>query len=415
MSVTEPGKGPSAEDAVQRAVEHAFGEDFVFRSPRLENGKEVTDVLVPWDDVAIVIEVKARESERGDSDDGASLAWATKNLGKAARQIKGAVRSLRSNRAVSMTNPRRGTIVFPAGQFNWIYGAIVLDHRSRPYDPYDIQPALRDVPIPTHVFSFRDFFNLSHFLDTPADLITYLEERSSILLPSVAVHVHNEQQLFVHWVANLEAIASSHARSHGHDLDEEVFRPYADHLRALLRGEIKGAEAGNLIDHMLARIHEQDASLGPIEAGGVLEPTAEAYLKIATELAAIPRTRRIALGRIWLENIELAASMGHDKWHATHSVSRSDCLLFLASTLPLAGRAQRREKLTYLTMLLKNYREVRQAIGIATEAGFEHGRSYDFVHIEGEPLTNSEIRALALEVFGGDSGQLMANLSPDTT
>jgi len=73
----------------------------------------------------------------------------------------------------------------------------------------------------------------------------------------------------------------------------------------------------------------------------------------------------------------------------------------------MADRTQRRDYLTFLTTLLKNYRGVRRAIGIATEAGMAHGRSYDFVHVEGEPISNSEVQALGLKVFGGDGGRLM--------
>ena len=48
------------EDAVQSSVEDAFSSDFVFRSPRKEDGKEVTDILVIFDDVGLVIQSKAQ-------------------------------------------------------------------------------------------------------------------------------------------------------------------------------------------------------------------------------------------------------------------------------------------------------------------------------------------------------------------
>jgi hypothetical protein len=54
--------GARTEDEVQSSVERAFSPLFVFRSPRKEDRDEVTDVLVPWHDVGLVMQVKAQVS-----------------------------------------------------------------------------------------------------------------------------------------------------------------------------------------------------------------------------------------------------------------------------------------------------------------------------------------------------------------
>ncbi|GAH51118.1 unnamed protein product, partial [marine sediment metagenome] len=96
--------GHLAEDEVQQAVEEAFSPDFVFRSPRHEGGKEVTDVLVLFDDVALVIQSKAQAIDLQKSRSELSLDWAAKNLTKAGRQLRGAVRAIRSGRVSYVEN-----------------------------------------------------------------------------------------------------------------------------------------------------------------------------------------------------------------------------------------------------------------------------------------------------------------------
>jgi len=90
--------GYPTEDSVQRIVEDAFSSDFVFRSPRREEGKEVTDVLVLFEDVALIIQSKAQAIDLTNSESSSSLDWVTKNLDKAGRQIRGAARAVRAGK-----------------------------------------------------------------------------------------------------------------------------------------------------------------------------------------------------------------------------------------------------------------------------------------------------------------------------
>lgn len=101
--------GDATEDEVQRFVEGAFSPFFVFRGPRKDvDAKEITDVLVPWSDVALVIQVKAQAVNAAGGEQNTSMKWARKNLEKAGRQVAGAVRAIRDGRMSYMENPLRG-------------------------------------------------------------------------------------------------------------------------------------------------------------------------------------------------------------------------------------------------------------------------------------------------------------------
>lgn len=394
--------GDMTEDAVQAAVEDAFSPDFVFRSPRREDGKEVTDVLVLFDDVGLVIQSKAQAISSGGSDTDGTLDWAAKNLAKAGRQVGGAVRAIRSGRVPYMENTRRGRIPFTSNEFPWLYGLIVLHHYSGAYDPIQLVPALRKVHVPVHVISFRDFWNLSKLLDTPGDLINYLEHRTDVLIPTLHPRVHEEQKAFSYYLDHLEDIMALRAKARGDLFTAEDARPYAQNLRRVVAGEHPDLRAGLVIDHMIKKIHDLDPELEALDVEGRIVPWSDkiVYYKIATELGYIPRVRRITLGRLYLKIAKLAADSGKTSFQLTHSRGRSDCMLFIASPLPRSERKKRAEELLAMTALAKAYHQVNRAIGVATEPAGQMGSSYDMVLLEFPPIPDETAQKLGREVFG---------------
>lgn len=414
--------GKMMEDEAQRSVERAFSPLFVFRSPRKDEdkNKEVTDVLVPWDDLALVIQVKAQAlspedpritgaepSTKASSD---PLEWAQSNLEKAGRQVKGAVRTIRAGRMTEVENPLRGRVSFDEKQIRWLYGLVVLEHQSAPYDPFQLVPELEKTTVPLHVLSYCDFANLAILLDTPADLITYLETRSDVLLPTLKPKVHEEQQVFRYYVENLEDLQAFRAEKRGDDFSKDDAKPYAENLRRLWNDDLPEAGLGAVVDHIIERAHEHDPSLGPIQTEHEYEP-ADTVL-IATELSKIPRVRRIALGQSFWRTIWRADEEKAQRIHRSYSKGRDECLLFLASPRPITERDQWRKDLEMLTWMLKHHHQAKTAMGIATQAGENAGRSYDFVYLEGDPIENEEA-SLAAKEFFGDGGSLMSDrLSP---
>jgi hypothetical protein len=393
--------GARTEDEVQASVEGAFSPLFVFRSPRKEDQAEVTDVLVPWHDIGLVMQVKAQALDPSGQGQEDTLRWASKNLAKAGRQVAGAVRAIRDGRLTHMENPLRGRVPFPSTEVKWLYGIIILHHVSVAYDPFELVPELWKTQVPLHILSFRDFCNLAQSLDTPGDLVNYLEDRSAVLLPALKPRVHEEEGVFTYYLENLERLSVKR----GLAVSEHDVRPYAAHLRRLLMGDLPDASAGQVIDHMIRRAYENDPSLGELRFGdGVVECQQGDSIQIATVLSMIPRVRRIALGKSILRTAARAGERQEDDWTTTHSLSRSDCILFLASPLSHSQRDERRKRLLVMTTMLKHYHQVNKAIGIATEAGDEAGCSYDFVYLDSEPMENQEAFQTARELFG-DGGR----------
>jgi hypothetical protein len=223
------------EDAVQAVAEAAFASDFVFRSPRRDDrsGKEVTDVLVMFGDVAVVMQAKAQSISDRDP-----LLWARKNLDKAFKQTAGAVRAFRGGRLEKATNARRGEVSVSPAKYPYVYGLAVLNHHSTPYRPAELVPEIASAQFPLHVLSLRDFMNLARLLDTPWDLIDYLEHRTDVLIPTLNPLVHEEQDVLGYYASRYEEIHALRARQRGEAFTVEDGRPSGEFLRGRVEGSV---------------------------------------------------------------------------------------------------------------------------------------------------------------------------------
>jgi len=399
--------GAETEDDVQQFVEDAFSADFVFRSPQhLKGGrpKETTDVFVLFDDVAMPIEVKAQAANADGSARSEDPGWTKRNLEKALSQVKGAIRTVKEGKIIRLENPRRGTVQFSTALFRYVYGLIVLNHMSSPFDASELVPDLAKIGAPVHVFSFRDFFNLTFVLDTPADLIGYLEMRTDILIPTFHPKVHDEQRVFRYYLDHFEELTSFRAKHRGEDRPPELFKEHAEMYRQIYRDECDELEPSYFIDKIIDWTHQVDNSS--------TQPVANAeraYVVVATFLASLPRPRRQYIGRAFLDAIERAGKARDDGFAQFSSERRSECLLLLASTRAPEDRRERSEDLASLVWLLKATRQVRRALGIVTEAGFGPVRSYDFVFIDSDPEHDisrpdyGEIKVRGEDLFGNVS------------
>lgn len=408
MSEADPPKkidiGTQTEDDVQRFVEHAFSPDFVFRSPQhLKGGKhkETTDVFALFHDIALPIQVKAQALNADGTQAAEDRDWTKRNLEKAVSQVKGAIRTIKTGQIVRLENHRRGAVRLSTEMFRYVYGLIVMNHASDPFDARELAPDLAKVGHPVHVVSFADFYNLARVLDTPVDLIGYFEVRAQILIPTFNPKVHAEQQALEFYVDHFEELTSLQAELHGEQRSPDLFKEHGEMLRRIYRGDSSGPDDSYFIDKIINWMHQVDgASLAPFENGD------SDYVAIATHLASLVRPRRAYIGKAFRDAIRRAGESKHDDFAQFSSQRRSDCMLFLASNRPDEERKERGQDLFQLLWLLKATRQVKRAMGIVTEAGLGRLRSYDFILLDEDPQDVAsrpdypEIRRNGEELFG---------------
>jgi hypothetical protein len=264
--------------------------------------------------------------------------------------------------------------------FRYVYALAVLNHVSAPFDPVAVVPDIADFGVPLHVLSFVDFFNIARVLDTPVDLIGYFEVRSQILIPTFSPKVHREQPVFEFYLDHFEELTSFQAELHGQQRTPQSFKEHGEMLRRIYCDETLDMDASYFVDKIINWIHQSDPSLpAPFEGAE------RNYVAIATYLGRLVRPRRAYMGKAFMDAIKRAGETNEDDFASFSSQHRNECLLFFASHRPDEERRGRNEDLLQLLWLLKATRQVKVAMGIATEAGSGRGRSYDFIILDEEP------------------------------
>lgn len=144
-------RGRYSEELAQWFLENTFFLDFVYRNPPERGGMgELGDAVILFDDLAIMVQIKAQSSPRD------PILWAKKNLKKARRQLSHTNRILFSGRVRQLVNPLLGETPFEPARYPSRIGIIVLAQVAEPFDAEQLVPELRSLPFPVHVLSLHD-------------------------------------------------------------------------------------------------------------------------------------------------------------------------------------------------------------------------------------------------------------------
>lgn len=133
-------------------------------NPKKPDGKELCDLLVVFDDTAIIWQIKDLKVDAEGKYEGAEVA---KNL----RQLGGARRAMFDLKLpIELENPRRGKELFDPDQIQTVHLIAVLMGESE--EPFPFVQFLKNKMI--HVFT-REFADLAlSELDTVSDFCAYL-------------------------------------------------------------------------------------------------------------------------------------------------------------------------------------------------------------------------------------------------
>jgi hypothetical protein len=388
--------GRLAEDRIEAFAQRPFFSDFIFRSPRYRQGRlerEAGDVVVWFDDALVIIQSKARTlpperlvlpySER-------ERAWATKNLTHALNQLRGSRRAFTDARVRALTNERRGEIAFDHSSVDAVHGLVLLDQVIGAYDPAALVPEIRTSAFPVHVFALSEWPLLCSELSTTFDFISYLTFRSKVL-HSQPLLVGREADLLAYFILkerdpNAEGPLTQQL--------EDLGIWFGERFKSELATRNAEDRCSLFIDAVIDRLHDVDDSFSEF-VDLPISTERQSYLHVAVELARLNRLERRVLGRKFLERIELAAETQRDRYSVMEGRGGSGYFV-LASPHP---RVERCRQLAALTALAKHRLGVRVMVGVATEAGFGLGRSYDSVFLDFPCGEDPVADALAIESF----------------
>jgi hypothetical protein len=359
----DPGKYHEA--LVQWLLEHTFFLDFVYRNPAEHRGQgELADAIVLFDDVALMVQVKAQFSQRHPA------RWARKELKRALKQLRHTKRMLFGGHVHELENPLFGRVPFDASLYGSQIGLIVLAQRAAPFSAEVEVPELAQLDFPVHVLSLRDFLLLIERFDTAGDLVPYLELRHD-MRAALDRRVHAEavtlRQISDRIGEFMKVVRPA--------ITPELLQRTVRYFRSTAFGGWGDEYRYSLaIDDIIAHLHNGDVSL---PWNSRLAPNELA--KVTAPLAWLDRRRRIALGKMLLEMCEDAARDGQVHYNAHFQPSLRVGFVFVVSAEP---REKRVRHLPYLVEAAHAEFDADIIIGIAT-GPLGNGRSYDLCYREG--------------------------------
>lgn len=356
--------GDYEEGWAQWFLEQSFFRDFIYRNPRgKRKGTELADALVLFDDVALLVQVKA---QCGNHD---PVAWATEKLLDALKQLKATHEQLGNDGITKLDHELHGTAPFVAASYPNHIGIIVLAQENpQPFDAATVVPELLTTGFPVHVFSLQDFKLVAARFDTAGDFITFLELRGDVM-PGEQYTVHDEAGNIKRIIPHVRDVLERHmSPSTPKELEKSVAA-----LVATASGEWLASpdrHFGLAIDDIIARAHDIQEPVDPTRR--------RKNLVVAEFLGWLTRARRISLGKRLVQRC-LDARDGDPHYFVHVQKERGTGCVYLATA---ETRPKRLETLKFLVAYAQMKHGLPRCLGVATEP-IGDGRSYDFALREG--------------------------------
>ena len=340
-------KGAAAERIIHSLATRTFLTDWCYPNPRKPDGDELCDLLVVFDDRAIIWQIKDLKT---DNLGRYKKAEVQKNL----RQLSGARRSLFDLRiSIELENPRKGKERFDPETIKSVHLISVLMGHSD--EPFPFLQVFKERMI--HVFT-REFADIAlSELDTVSDFCTYLQRKEAIDGDKDVLVHGGEENLLAKYLEDLHTF--SWMGNYDHIVvAEDVWPSFSTLPRYLAKKESDRISHG--WDSIINRAHDG---------------TSARYERVARELARPDRFQRRGLSKAFYEAYSEFCGTKHQMIRRVLKLEDTTyCFLFMED-----GKGERKRRKAMLSLMCfvarGLYPENTKVIGIATEAA---NASYDF-------------------------------------
>jgi hypothetical protein len=193
-------KGKNAEQVLSDLAHQTFLADWCFLNPRLPNRKELCDLLVVFDDIAIIWQVKDLKLDNNGNINSRKV---HKNL----RQLSGARRQMFEIKTpIELYNPRRKREVFDPSSINEVHLISALMGEER--DAMNMVETINNQSV--HVFTKAFLPVLLEELDTIRDFSQYLAAREAVVSENrVGEITGGEQDLLAYYLMHDRSFGST--------------------------------------------------------------------------------------------------------------------------------------------------------------------------------------------------------------
>ena len=343
-------KGKNAEKVVHELALKTFLTDWCYLNPLLPSGRELCDLLVVFDEVAIIWQIKDLKLDTYGRHNKSEI---EKNL----RQLSGARRVLFDLKTpVELQNPRRTKKLLDPATIKEVYLVSVLLGQAE--EEFNFVESIRNHTV--HVFA-GDFTQIVlDELDTIADFAAYLREKETFLAQDRNINIlGGEEDLLGCYLANNRSFATL---SEGDYiiLDQGFWSRVQSSQE--YKAKKKEDEISYIWDNIINRVHEGSAK----------------YEIVARELARPNRFHRRHLSKVYADaHIRAYESNKYDLFRRVlDGDGTTYCFLFADGGETRNKRIRMLEAICRIArgMLKKN----SKVLGIATEKKICPECSYDF-------------------------------------
>jgi hypothetical protein len=340
-------KGERAEAIIHNLATGTFLTDWCYTNPKKPDGKELCDLLVVFDDVAIIWQIKDLKVDEAGRYKKAEV---EKNL----RQLGGARRAMFDLRVpIQLENPRRGKEAFNPDQIKTVHLISVLMGESE--EPFPFVQFMKDKLI--HVFT-REFADIAlSELDTVSDFCQYLREKEAIDRTKVVIVQGGEENLLAKYLENLRSF--SWMDNYGNILIDNTYWPALMRNPQFIAKKLEDQISYGW-DHVIDRAHDG---------------TSDGYERLARELARPDRFTRRVISKSFFEAYgEYMEKKPPSFRRYTAFGDTTYCFLLMEDGKE--PRENRKRMLSFMCFVARGLPPMnKRVIGVATEA---ENRSYDY-------------------------------------
>lgn len=342
-------KGKKAEEIVHQLAQKSFLTDWCFLNPKFPDCKELCDLFVVFDDIALIFQIKDLKLHENGK-------YKKSEVEKNLKQIEGARRKLFELKTpIELENIKRREESFDPQNIKEVFLISVLMGEGEYYYSNIEEVKNRKV----HTFTRNTIQIILNELDTITDFVTYLREKERFFSqPRSILSLGEEEELLAFYLSNQRSFQR---------LEKNDFLVIEDGCWADLQRKPefkrrkKEDEISYLWDYLIDQTHMTDS---------------EEYEKVARELARSDRFQRRYLSKCLLD----AKSMAHSKKLRRRMIEGDGvtyCFFFNDDT------SNRIPQLAASCFVARSIaKKHSKVIGIATEEKIQKGASYEFCLID---------------------------------
>jgi hypothetical protein len=331
-------KGQSAERFIQELAQQTFLTDWCYPNPILPDGRELCDLLVVFDNIAIIWQIKNVDTDKDGN-------YKESDLQKNLRQLSGARRQLFDlESSITLNNPRRGKELFDPATIQHVYLVSVMFTECETF--FSSVEEIKNHTV--HVFTGTFAQLVLKELDTLKDFVDYLRAKEDLIkqVPQITI-LGGEEELLASYI-----------------FDGRSFQRFLGNNSVYLEEGI-WKKLQQMPEYKQRALHNQISYVWDNIIDSAHQAQLREYELVAREMAKCDRFRRRSLGKAFMDAWDKAALQDKPVFRRVvldPNVDTTICFLFTEE-----ADEERRKTLLYSMCLIARgkWQERNKVLGIA--------------------------------------------------